>query len=81
MTNTKRIRILLIERNLTVNAAAAEIGLQPSNLTAMIRGRLKLYVYRRPLAELLGVPVKAIFPDGAERPRSRGHGPRRRAAV
>jgi len=81
MTNTKRIRILLIERNLTVNAAAAEIGLQPSNLTAMIRGRLKLYVYRRPLAELLGVSVRAIFPDGAERPRPKRGRRSRRVAV
>jgi len=80
MTNTKRIRILLIERNLTVNEAAAQLGLQASNLTAMIRGRLKLYRFRQPLADLLGIPVEKLFTDGAERPRPRGK-PRRRAAV
>ena len=83
MTNTKFIRVRLIQCDLTVNEAAAQLGLQASNLTAMIRGRLKLYRFRQPLAELLGVPVEKIFTDGAERPRPRGHRhrPRRRAAV
>jgi len=84
MTNTKRIRILLIERNLTVNAAAAQIGVHPSNLTSMIRGRLKLYRFRQPLADLLGAPVLQIFPEGTERKhyhkRHKPHRPRRRAA-
>jgi len=80
MTNTKRIRILLIERDLTVNAAAERIGLAACNLTKMIRGKFKLYKYRQPLAELLGVPVRELFTDGSKRPRPRGK-PRRRAAV
>ncbi|HUU94715.1 MAG TPA: hypothetical protein VM487_03170 [Phycisphaerae bacterium] len=67
MTNTKRIRILMIEKDLSVNMAAGIIGLDPSNLTAMIRGRIHLYRKRRPLAELLGVELRDIFPDGDRR--------------
>jgi len=67
MTNTKRIRILMIEKDLTVNAAATAIGVSPANLSTMIRGHLKLYRFRKPLADLLKVPVLEIFPDGTER--------------
>ena len=80
MTNTKFIRVRLIQCDLTVNEAAAQLGLQASNLTAMIRGRLKLYRFRQPLADLLGIPVEKLFTDGSKRPRPRGK-PRRRAAV
>jgi len=71
MTNTKRIKILMIQRDLSVNTAAEHIGLAACNLTKMIRGKFKLYKYRQPLADLLGVPVKQIFTDGTEPPRRR----------
>ena len=73
MADTKTIRIKLIEKGLTVNEFAEQLGLLPCDCSKLIHGHRPLYGYRERAAEILGVPVSDIFSD--ERPK-RGRPPR-----
>jgi len=73
MPKTILIKILLLQKNLTIRAAADKLGMSDNLLTQLIHGHRPLYRYRFPLAELLGVSVARLFP------RSTDH--RRRLAV
>ncbi len=64
MPDTKRIRILLIENDLSMSDLAEQLDMKLYNCSKMIRGRKPFYAYREAAAELLGVPVADIFPDG-----------------
>ena len=64
VTQSDEIRILLIKKGLSINAAAKRIKLPPSELSKIIHGHQAYFDYRPRLAKLLGVPVEEIFPDG-----------------
>jgi len=63
MTNTKKIRHLLIDKDLKVAEFAEQLGMKQYNCSKMIRGRKPFFAYRERAAQLLGVPVDSIFPD------------------
>ena len=64
MPDTKRIRILLIENDLSVSDLAEQLDMKLYNCSKMIRGRKPFYRYRKAAAKLLGVELTEIFPDG-----------------
>lgn len=64
MPNVKLIKIALLEKELTCGEAARQVGLGSADFSSLIHGAKKLNAYRVRLAELLGVPLTDIFPDG-----------------
>jgi len=64
VTNLKRIKLALIKNDLTVTDLAAALGMHKTECSKMIHGHRPFYAYRERAAELLGVPLLDIFPDG-----------------
>ena len=81
MVQTKKIRMLMVHKGILLVALADGIGVSSSMASKLIHGHRPLYRYRQPLADLLGVDVRSIFPDGTERRARRSRPQMRRAAA
>lgn len=67
MVDTKKIRHLLIDKDLKVSEFAELLGMKQYDCSKMLRGRKPFYRFHKAAAKLLGVPVEDIFPDSPGR--------------
>ena len=81
MVQTQKIKLLMIRQDILLAVLSAGIGISSSMASKLIHGHRPLYRYRQALADLLGVDVRSIFPDGTEKAARRSQPRTHRAAA
>jgi transcriptional regulator with XRE-family HTH domain len=75
-----RIRLALLERNLTHAKIAKRLGISHSRVTQILTLAAPGYRYRGRIARMLGIPKEELFP-GPQTPRKPGPKPKHSAAT